>query len=121
MNRRKPTIQDYRQDPTYQENPQNPLFQDYPVIVQSPTSSQSPTNPQSPPQYKRPQSSDIRLPLSEKYALTIKEACAYFNIGNKRMRRLAETNLGHFAVENGSRYLIIRPKFEEFMAKSSAI
>ena len=37
------------------------------------------------------------------------------------MRRLAETNLGHFAVENGSRYLIIRPKFEEFMVQSTSI
>ena len=36
------------------------------------------------------------LPLSEKYALTIKEAAIYFNIGNKKLRRLAEENLGHF-------------------------
>ena len=30
------------------------------------------------------------LPLSEKYALTIKEAAIYFNIGSKKLRRLAE-------------------------------
>ena len=52
------------------------------------------------------------LPLSEKYALTIKEAAIYFNIGNKKLRRLAEENLGRFAVESGNRFLIIRPKFE---------
>ena len=29
-------------------------------------------------------------PISEKYTLTIKEAASYFNIGVKKMRRLAE-------------------------------
>ena len=61
------------------------------------------------------------LPLSEKYALTIKEASVYFNIGNKKMRRLAEDNLGHFAVESGNRFLIIRPKFEQFLAQSTSV
>ena len=42
------------------------------------------------------------LPISEKYALTIKEAAIYFNIGNKKLRRLAEENLGRFAVESGN-------------------
>ena len=40
------------------------------------------------------------LPLGEKYALTIKEAAIYFNIGNKKLRRLAEDNLGRFALES---------------------
>ena len=30
------------------------------------------------------------IPLNEKYTLTIKEAASYFNIGVKKMRRLAE-------------------------------
>ena len=30
------------------------------------------------------------VPVSEKYTLTIKEAASYFNIGTKKMRRLAE-------------------------------
>ena len=34
------------------------------------------------------------VPVKEKYALTIKEAAAYFNIGIKKMRRIAEDNLG---------------------------
>lgn len=62
-----------------------------------------------------------RVPLGEKYALTIKEAAVYFNIGNKKLRRLAEENLGRFAVESGNRYLIIRPKFEQFLDRSSSI
>ena len=38
--------------------------------------------------------SNETLPVSEKYMLTIKEAAAYFNIGIKKMRRIAENNLG---------------------------
>ena len=34
------------------------------------------------------------LPLGEKYMLTIKEAASYFNIGTKKMRRIAEDTLG---------------------------
>ncbi len=59
--------------------------------------------------------------LSMKYALTVKEAAFYFNIGVKRMRRLAEENTDDFAVLCGNRYLIIRTRFEEFMLKASAV
>ncbi len=34
--------------------------------------------------------SNETLPVSEKYMLTIKEAAAYFNIGIKKLRRIAE-------------------------------
>ena len=61
------------------------------------------------------------LPIGDKYLLTIKEAGAYFNIGVKKMRRLAEDNLGSFSVFCGNRYLIIRTKFEEFICKTSTI
>ena len=60
------------------------------------------------------------LPVSEKYMLTIKKA-AYFNIGIKKLRRIAEDNLGTVAVYCGNRFLIIRPKFEEFILNSSEI
>ena len=59
------------------------------------------------------------VPVSEKYTLTIKEAAAYFNIGIKKMRRIAEDNLGTVAVYCGNRFLIIRPKFEEFILNLS--
>ncbi|MGF0034270.1 excisionase [Bariatricus sp. SGI.154] len=59
--------------------------------------------------------------INEKYTLTIKEASEYFNIGVKKMRRLAEDNLGRFAVYSGNRYLIIRTKFEKFIEESSAV
>ena len=61
------------------------------------------------------------IPASEKYSLTIKEAAAYFSIGVKKMRRLAEDNLGDFAVYSGNRYIIIRSKFEEYLQRTSAI
>lgn len=54
------------------------------------------------------------IPISEKYLLSISEAAAYFNIGGKRLRRLAEDN-NHFAIMNGNRYLIIRKRFEEYI------
>ena len=61
------------------------------------------------------------IPLNEKYTLTIKEAASYFNIGVKKMRRLAEEHTSSFAVLSGNRYLIIRTKFEEFLQETSAI
>lgn len=55
------------------------------------------------------------IPISEKYMLTIKEASAYFNIGIKKMRRLAEDNTDAFAIFVGNRYLIIRMRFEDYI------
>lgn len=52
------------------------------------------------------------MAVSEKYMLTIKEAAEYFNIGIKKMRRLAEDNEGEFAIYMGNRYLVIRERFE---------
>lgn len=57
----------------------------------------------------------VAIPISEKYMLTINEAAEYFNIGIKKMRRLAEDNKGSFAIFLGNRYLIVRPKFEEYI------
>ncbi|MDE6604358.1 MAG: helix-turn-helix domain-containing protein [Lachnospiraceae bacterium] len=64
---------------------------------------------------------NVAMPVSEKYMLTIREASVYFNIGVKKMRRLAEDNTGRFAVFSGNRYLIIRSKFEKFVEECSAL
>ena len=64
---------------------------------------------------------NISVPIHEKYLLTIREASEYFNLGIKRLRRLAEDNTGTFSIYNGNRYMIIRPKFEEYLAESSSI
>ena len=64
---------------------------------------------------------NTNLPICEKYTLSIKEAAEYFSIGIKKMRRLAEENVGRFSVYNGNRFLIIRTKFEKFIEESSAV
>ena len=61
------------------------------------------------------------IPMTEKYTLSIKEAAAYFGIGIKKMRKLAEDHTDTFAVLSGNRYLIIRTKFEEFLQETSTI
>jgi len=61
------------------------------------------------------------VPIAEKYLLTIREASAYFNLGVKHLRRLAEGNTDGFSICNGNRYMIIRPKFEKFLDESSSI
>lgn len=63
----------------------------------------------------------VIVPVCEKYTLTIREAAAYFNIGIKKMRRLAEENTSRFSVFSGNKYLIIRPKFEKFLDDSSEV
>ena len=59
------------------------------------------------------------MAVSEKYMLTIKEAAKYFNIGIKKMRRLAEDNEGEFAIYMGNRYLGIRERFEQYIVNLS--
>lgn len=56
-------------------------------------------------------------PIKDKYMLSIKEAADYFGIGIKLMRRLAENHLSEFAIHVGNRYLIVRPKFEEYVVE----
>ena len=63
----------------------------------------------------------MNIQLSEKYMLTIKEAAAYFNIGVKKMRRLAEENTDSFGVYSGNRYMIIRTKLEEYLLNNSTV
>jgi len=72
-------------------------------------------------EFEKDENREQAVPICDKYTLTIKEAASYFNIGTKKMRRLAEDNTGRFAVFSGNRYLIIRPKFEKFIDESSAI
>ena len=63
----------------------------------------------------------MAVSIKDKYLLTIKEAAFYFNIGTKKMRRIAEDNLGNIAVFCGNRFLIVRLKFEDFILNSSEI
>lgn len=52
----------------------------------------------------------------EKYNLTVKEAAAYFSIGEKKLRRIAEENPdADFLLRNGSHMLIKRRAFERYI------
>ncbi len=61
------------------------------------------------------------VPVSQKYMLTINEASVYFNIGIKKLRRIAEEYAGDISIRSGSKYLIIRTKFEQFLSDTSTI
>ncbi len=64
------------------------------------------------------------IPISEKYLLTIKEASEYFNIGENKMYRIVNNFLESdykFVVQNGSRTMINRKKFESFLDETTSI
>lgn len=64
---------------------------------------------------------EVEVPINEKYALTMKEAAAYFNIGEKKLRMLAEQHHDKFTLYNGSKRLFIRAKLEKFLDKSMSV
>ena len=62
------------------------------------------------------------IPIKDKFCLTIDEATAYFNIGEKKLRQIVTENLhSDFVVQNGIKYLIKRKRFEIFLDKISSI
>lgn len=62
------------------------------------------------------------VPIYQKYALTPKEAGAYFNLGEKKIRKIAQDhNEDTFVLRNGSHLLILRTEFEKFLTKTSTI
>lgn len=62
------------------------------------------------------------VPIWEKFTLTISEASEYFNLGEKKMRFLADNyNDYGFVLQNGNKILIKRKKFEEFINETNAV
>ena len=61
------------------------------------------------------------IPVWEKFALTINEASEYFNIGEKKLRKMIDENGDIFSMLNGSKILIKRCKFEDFLNKKSTL
>ena len=58
--------------------------------------------------------------IKDKYCLTIDEAVAYFNIGEKRMRKIVEENqTSDFIIQNGVKTLIKRKKTRSKKSYSS--
>ncbi len=57
-----------------------------------------------------------KVPLWEKYTLTVEEAAAYFRIGEPKLRRLINENKNaDYLLWNGNRVQIKREKFEKFV------
>lgn len=62
------------------------------------------------------------VPIWEKYTLTIEEASKYFRIGENKLRKLAEENIGsNWIIMNGNRMQIKRKQFEKIIDKLDAI
>lgn len=63
-----------------------------------------------------------KVPLWEKYNLTIQEASAYFGIGESKLRRIVGDNPNaDYLLANGIKVLIKRKLFEEFIDSTSSI
>lgn len=62
------------------------------------------------------------VPIWKKFTLTVNEAAQYFNLGEKKIRKLAEDYVDYgFVLQNGNKTLIKRNKFEEFLNKTNAL
>ncbi len=57
-----------------------------------------------------------KVPVWEKYALTITEAAEYFHIGENKLRNVVDSNLeANYLLFNGNRILIKRKLFEQYL------
>ena len=65
---------------------------------------------------------ETQVQIQNKFCLTIDEAVIYFNIGEKKLRKLVSDNLDSgFIIQNGVMFLIKRKRFEDFLNDLSAI
>lgn len=63
-----------------------------------------------------------KIPLWEKYALTVDQAAEYFGIGSKKIRNLiCVYKDAKWYMSNGERTLIKRKLFEQFLDETGAI
>jgi len=62
-----------------------------------------------------------KIALSQKSLLTLEEASAYFNIGVCKMRELTSDENCPYVLWNGSKRLIKRKPFEEFLYNSYSV
>lgn len=63
-----------------------------------------------------------KVPISEKYVLTISEASDYFNIGQSKLRRIVSENQNaDYILMNGVKVLIKRTQFEKMIDGLSSI
>lgn len=65
---------------------------------------------------------NIKVPIWEKYTLTIEEAAAYFRIGENKLRNLINENKNaDYLLWNGNRVQIKRVLFERFIDSIEAL
>ena len=57
-----------------------------------------------------------QVQIKDKFCLTIDEAAAYFNIGQKKLRKIVTENLDSgFVIQNGVKFLIKREQFKKYL------
>lgn len=62
------------------------------------------------------------IPVWQKYMLTIREAAAYYHIGENKLRMIADEHPeADFIIMNGNRILLKRQKFEEFLDHATVV
>jgi excisionase family DNA binding protein len=65
---------------------------------------------------------DSKVPIWEKYTLTVEEAAQYFQIGENKLRRLLDENpYADFILCNGNRRQIKRHQFEKYIDQCSVL
>lgn len=63
----------------------------------------------------------IEIPIWEKSNLTIEEAAVYSGIGRNKLRELTESENCTFVLWIGTKRLIKRRKFDEFIDKAYSV
>ena len=67
-------------------------------------------------------SSEIKVPIWQKYTLTIEESAAYFRIGENKLRNIISQNPNaEYLLWNGNRVQIKRVLFEKYIDRLEAI
>ena len=65
---------------------------------------------------------DKQVQIKDKFCLTIEEAYEYFNIGEKKLRKIVSENLDSgFIIQNGVKFLVKRKQFENFLNDLTSI
>ena len=63
-----------------------------------------------------------KVQVKDKFCLTIDEAAEYFNIGEKKLRKIVADHLDSgFVIQNGVKVLIKRKRFEDFLGDLTAL
>ena len=63
-----------------------------------------------------------KVQVKDKFCLTIEEAAEYFNIGEKKLRRIIADHMDYgLVIQNGVKILIKRKRFEDFLTDLTAL